>query len=271
MSCLLLFLLAALGLAAADVFEECDESNRNNFIASNKSCTHFIYCSGEDSFEGECPEENDYFNAHLAMCEPMEEVDCRTGLPLQTNEVQQITVTELPVVTVTVTQTVTTASTALDVSSETVTAAAPAATAPSSASSQQVVTLVASECPPTDNTHQIVLLAHDKSCTEYFICYHGKPLPMTCATMLHFNVHTAKCDKAEVVNCMRSTISVREQCKQHTVDIYPHPDNCNYFYYCRNGFLMLQQCPFFYGWDYEKRSCVAIAQAKCFGRQSLLI
>lgn len=204
MSCLFLFLLAALGLAAADVFEECDESNRNNFIASNKSCTHFIYCSGEDSFEGECPEENDYFNAHLAMCEPMEEVDCRTGLPLQANEVQQITVTELPVATVTVTQTVTTASTALDVSSETVTAAAPAATAPSSASSQQVVTLVASECPPTDNTHQIVLLAHDKSCTEYFICYHGKPLPMTCATMLHFNVHTAKCDKAEVVNCMVS-------------------------------------------------------------------
>lgn len=191
----LLLLLAALGLPAADVFEECDESKHNSFIASNKSCTHFIYCSGEDSFEGECPEENDYFNEHLAMCEPMQNVDCRTGLPLQTNEVQQIAVTELPVTTVT--PTVTTASTALDLSSETVTAA-------SSASSQKVITVLASECPPADNTHQIVLLAHDKSCTEYFICYHGKPLPMTCAAMLHFNVHTAKCDKAEVVNCMVS-------------------------------------------------------------------
>lgn len=64
-----------------------------------------------------------------------------------------------------------------------------------------------------------------------------------------------------------STISAREQCKRETVDIYPHPDNCNYYYYCQNGFLLLQQCPFFYGWDYVKRSCVAINQAKCYGRR----
>lgn len=202
-----LLLLAAVALprlASADIFEECNDSNNNNFIASNKSCTHFIYCSGEDSFEGECPEENDYFNGQLAMCEPMLDVDCRTGLPLQTNEVLQIAVTELPVTDVTVTQTVTAASTASQVSTETVTDAALQPTTAISVNSQKVVTLLASECPAADNTHQIVLLAHDKSCTEYFICYHGKPLPMTCAAMLHFNVATAKCDKAEVVNCMVS-------------------------------------------------------------------
>jgi len=48
-------------------------------------------------------------------------------------------------------------------------------------------------------------------------------------------------------------------------EFFPHPDNCNYFYYCIKGFLTLQQCPFYYGWDIERRSCVQIGVAKCYG------
>jgi len=62
------------------------------------------------------------------------------------------------------------------------------------------------------------------------------------------------------------TYNPREQCKRHVIDVYPHSDNCNYFYQCRSGYLMVQQCPFFYGWDYEKRSCVALGQAKCYNK-----
>ncbi|XP_064540236.1 uncharacterized protein LOC135429722 [Drosophila montana] len=267
---LLLLVVASCHLAASDIFEQCNAANNNNFVESNKSCTHFVFCSGEDSFEGECPEEYDYFNAQLGMCEPMQDVDCRTGLPLQMPEAAgSITVTELPAVTVTVTVVTDMVTDVVTASSLATSSATAAPTTAASVGEHQVITLVASACPATDNYNQIVLMGHDKSCTEYFICYHGKPLAMTCASMLHFNVKTGKCDKAEIVNCLRSTISVREQCKSHTVDIYPHPDNCNYFYYCRNGYLMLQQCPFFYGWDYEKRSCVAIAHAKCYGRTRL--
>lgn len=62
------------------------------------------------------------------------------------------------------------------------------------------------------------------------------------------------------------TSNPREQCKRHTIDVYPHADNCNYFYQCRLGYLIVQQCPFFYGWDYEKRACVALSQAKCYNK-----
>ncbi|KAH8371698.1 hypothetical protein KR093_008560, partial [Drosophila rubida] len=54
------------------------------------------------------------------------------------------------------------------------------------------------------------------------------------------------------------------QCLPHMTDFFPHPDKCSYFYYCIKGFLTLQQCPFFYGWDIERRSCVHLNAAKCY-------
>ncbi|KAM8708360.1 hypothetical protein ACLKA7_015349 [Drosophila subpalustris] len=255
----------------ADVFEECNADNDQQFIVSNRSCTHFILCNGEDSHEGECPE-GDRFNAVEQMCELMEDIDCRTGQPINgqtensvATEVQE-NVTAAPVNISTIAETST--STAAHVPSPSPESNSSVISSPIS-TSNQVVTTVASICPRNDNPNQIVLLAHDQSCTDYFICYGGQPVAMYCAPTLQFNVRTGKCDKAEIVKCLRSSIAVREQCKKHTVDIYPHPDNCNYFYYCRNGYLMLQQCPFFYGWDYDKRSCVAIKQAKCYGRTRL--
>ncbi|XP_034481431.1 uncharacterized protein LOC117787096 [Drosophila innubila] len=269
-NCLLLVLLICLWThSLADVFEQCNADNDQQFILSNRSCTHFILCNGEDSHEGECPE-GDRFNAVEQMCELMEDIDCRTGQPINTDNgavtEAQGNVTAPPVNISTTATTPT--STAVQVPSPSPVNNSTVISSPISSNSQ-VVTTVASICPRNDNPNQIVLLAHDQSCTDYFICYGGQPISMHCAPTLHFNVRTGKCDKAEIVKCLRSSIAVREQCKKHTVDIYPHPDNCNYFYYCRNGYLMLQQCPFFYGWDYDKRSCVAIRQAKCYGRTRL--
>ncbi|KAH8371699.1 hypothetical protein KR093_008561, partial [Drosophila rubida] len=256
--CLLLLCLCARSLA--DVYEACNDQNDQQFIVSNTSCAHFILCNGEDSHEGQCPD-GDRFNADEQMCELMEDIDCRTGQSIDANNI-------VPGEATTTAPTTTTTSSITTPTSTTSTSASPASVVSSSASAtgNQVVTTVASICPRADNPHQLVLLAHDQSCSDYFICYGGQPIAMHCAPTLHFNVLTGKCDKAEIVKCLRSSIAVRDQCKKHTVDIYPHPDNCNYFYYCRNGFLLLQQCPFFYGWDYVKRSCVAIRQAKCFGR-----
>ncbi|KAH8396904.1 hypothetical protein KR215_006176 [Drosophila sulfurigaster] len=267
----------------ADIFEQCNEENDQQFIVSNTSCTHFILCNGEDSHEGECPD-GDRFNAEEQLCELMEDIDCRTGQSIDiNNNIITESATSAPETTTT-TQTSTLA--VLQTTSPSPADSSPASSLAIS-SSNPVFTSVASICPRADNPNQIVLLAHEQSCSDYFICYGGQPIAMHCAPTLHFNVKTGKCDKAEIVKCLvsklniitqfetvallmiklqRSSIAVRDQCKKHTVDVYPHPDNCNYFYYCRNGYLLLQQCPFFYGWDYDKRSCVAIRQAKCYGR-----
>lgn len=200
----LLMLLGFCGLALGDVFEECNETNDQQFVLSPKGCTFFILCNGEDSHEGECPE-GDRFDATEQMCELMEDIDCRTGLPIGTvnpeenlvtedattpgeldNAVTSETSTELPTLEVT------------DESSEAST------TSVTAVAISPALTIVASVCPSIDNPNQIVLIAHDKSCTEYFICYRGQPISMSCAATLHFNVKTGKCDRAEIVKCMVS-------------------------------------------------------------------
>ncbi|XP_036327544.1 peritrophin-1-like [Rhagoletis pomonella] len=105
--------------------------------------------------------------------------------------------------------------------------------------------------------------SYAQSCTDYFLCYHGHPIEMRCTDNLHFNIYTAKCDFPENVQCMLDRPNANK-CLPHVTDFFPHSQNCNYFYYCIRGFLTLQQCPFYYGWDIERRACVLIKQAKCF-------
>ncbi|XP_033150647.1 uncharacterized protein LOC108598240 [Drosophila busckii] len=265
-SCCLSILLLALALCQADIFEQCEGSKDGVFIGSSQSCGHYIFCNGEDSYDGQCPD-GDYFNAEEQVCEFMDGLNCRPD----SNNLNELpnTQTTMQGMELEVTTPVRLTSSTTSIRETTV---SPAAAVVSLATlnvptTSTIFTTVSHTCPATDDPGQIVLLAHHKSCSDYFICYYGKPLAMSCAPMMHFNSRTAKCDFAERVKCVVSTINAREQCKPHTEDVFPHPDNCNYFYYCRNGFLMVQQCPFFYGWDYEQRSCVTIAKAKCFDKR----
>lgn len=54
------------------------------------------------------------------------------------------------------------------------------------------------------------------------------------------------------------------KCLPHVNNFFPHPHNCNYFIYCIKGYETIQQCPFYYGWDIERRTCVHMKQAKCY-------
>lgn len=201
--CLAFLLLVLLGCGRADVFEECNEENDQQFLFSPKGCTYFILCNGEDSHEGECPD-GDRFNPDEQMCELMEDIDCRTGQPIGTNNAEDNLVIEEETTDqtddelendTTAGETASTAQSTSLISVATSTSTPAASTAP---------TIVASSCPSIDNPNQIVLIAHDKSCTEYYICYRGQPISMSCAAMLHFNVKTGKCDRAEIVKCMVS-------------------------------------------------------------------
>lgn len=64
-------------------------------------------------------------------------------------------------------------------------------------------------------------------------------------------------------------VTPRDQCLPHTFDVFPHPSNCNYYYLCSFGYLMVMQCPLKLGWDYERRSCVLLQQAKCYNNPLL--
>ncbi|XP_017034158.2 probable chitinase 10 [Drosophila kikkawai] len=260
----LLFLF--LGLCLADVFEECNDGINLSFITSPKSCAHYIFCNGDESYDGEC-EDGEYFSSDMEMCEPMGDIDCRTGQAIKENSTEVNS--EAPEASGDSSSTAAVVNSTLAPTSAIVTvrpSSNETGTTPATVISPSIDVIVANMCPQLDNQTRIVLLPNQNSCSDYYICYRGESLPMSCAASLHFNSRSGKCDHPENVKCMTMTSNPREQCKRHTIDVYPHSDNCNYFYQCRLGYLIVQQCPFFYGWDYEKRSCVALSQAKCYNK-----
>ncbi|EDV39479.1 uncharacterized protein Dana_GF24469 [Drosophila ananassae] len=272
--------ILVLGQSQADVFDECNGADRFSFVESPKSCAHYIYCDGDDSYDGEC-EDREYFSAELQLCEPMGDIDCRSGLPIpaeSTNNTPNSESAPAPSENNSGPETEVVSSTVATTLSTTVAPPGPSVTVTSRPPTNEtggtistglypsIEVAVTTLCPRQDNQSRIVLMPNRNSCSDYFICYQGDPLPMSCAASLHFNSRSGKCDHPENVKCLSMSSNPREQCKRHTIDVYPHPDNCNYFYQCRLGFLIVQQCPFFYGWDYEKRSCVALSQAKCYNK-----
>uniref|UniRef100_A0A6P4DYC7 Probable chitinase 3 n=1 Tax=Drosophila rhopaloa TaxID=1041015 RepID=A0A6P4DYC7_DRORH len=254
-----------LGICLADVFDECNDGNSLSFVNSPKSCAHYIFCNGDESYDGECAE-GEYFSANMEMCEPMGDIDCRTGSAVETedNANSSTDITSDVETSATPTGEITTLTPSVTVTLRP--SVNQNGTTNSTTISPGAEVIVTNQCPQLDNQSRIALLPNQNSCSDYYICYRGEALPMSCAASLHFNSRTGKCDHPENVRCLTMTSNPREQCKRHVIDVYPHSGNCNYFYQCRSGYLMVQQCPFFYGWDYEKRSCVALSQAKCYNK-----
>ncbi|KAM7357894.1 uncharacterized protein ACRADG_003059 isoform 2-T2 [Cochliomyia hominivorax] len=173
--------------------------------------------------------------------------------------------TQAPIVATTTTSTSTTSSSStLSATSTTTSSSSPTSTS-TTIQPPVLPSILPNSCPSVDNPNKAVFLSHPKSCSDYYLCYQGERLPMHCSNMLHFDVRQQKCDYPERVKCQVMDIaSPREQCLPHTYDVYPHPNNCNYYYQCTLGYLKVMQCPLNMGWHYEKRACVLKPYAKCY-------
>ncbi|XP_053956858.1 probable chitinase 10 [Anastrepha ludens] len=251
---IMIYLIFSFHTAYAATFEECENADEGTFVKSSESCQNYIYCDGESSYSGEC-DEGEYFDGDS--CDDASNVYC--ALDDQDVTIPEVTgaseVTEEPVASSPTTTTITNQQLpqSTHTSGESTSTSEPITIAP----------VVKDQCPAVDDPEQIVLTLNMQSCTDYYLCYHGHPIEMRCSDNLHFNIHTAKCDFPENVQCMLDRPNANK-CLAHVIDFFPHPHNCNYFYYCIKGFLTVQQCPFYYGWDIERRACVLISQAKCF-------
>ncbi|XP_036216654.2 peritrophin-48 [Bactrocera oleae] len=270
----------------SDIYEACENKPNYAFIGSNTSCRHYIYCAGAESYEGECAD-GDYFNELLQTCDPEDLVNCElfntssfSSNQTAPNQATTITTTntsfsstaiatsDIPILNSSAP--IQTALSQMNSDNTSTTSAIGGSLATSMAppvTGVDMVIIISADCPLMDNPYQMIFVPHPKSCSDYFICYRGKQLAMHCSSMLHFNANTGKCDYAENVGCRTGFSNPREQCQLYTTDLYPHATNCNYFYYCRNGYLLLQQCPFNYGWDFERRACTALQEASCYNKK----
>ncbi|XP_043071310.1 peritrophin-1 isoform X2 [Drosophila grimshawi] len=218
-----------------DIFEECEDVESESFVSSWQSCQSYVYCDGDESMLGEC-DEGQYFDPETSSCDDAANVKCFL------DEVDEPSVEEEPEPEPT----------------------PPVMEQPTDVEIVNTAPVVKPNCPNSDDPSQVIFMANNASCADYYLCYHGHAIEMHCTNQLHFNGLTGQCDYPENVHCPLDEPSAHK-CLPHITDFFPHPDKCSYFYYCIKGFLTLQQCPFYYGWDIERRSCVQLNVAKCYG------
>ncbi|KAH8404490.1 hypothetical protein KR222_006620 [Zaprionus bogoriensis] len=229
----------------AEVFEECANAQEGSFMASWDSCQSYVYCDGDDSLLGQC-DEGEYFDSEAGACDAAENVKCFL------DEVDEPPVPEQPDEPP--------AQPPLEPEPT-----PPTMDPPGEVDILNVAPVVKPSCPFSDDPSQVILMASNASCTAYYLCYHGHAMEMHCTNELYFNANTGQCDYPENVQCAVGLNRKKHCLRLAEACFFPHAEKCSYYYYCIKGYLTLQQCPFQYGWDTERRSCVHLDVAKCYG------
>lgn len=57
---------------------------------------------------------------------------------------------------------------------------------------------------------------------------------------------------------------VRPACNPWLDQAFPHPTNCEYYYYCIRGFLTVRRCSVGYYWDMQRSVCLPRQIARCW-------
>lgn len=211
-STILLLICFIITTSHADIFPQCEGLNKV-FIPSpnSKNCEMFIFCDDLNSKEGKC-EEGYRFKPDEGTCDYKENVKCQTGedttLSVISATPATVTVSTLNTPTTTSTNipnfTQAPTSTAKPVSTTIITTLANYQTTTTEQITEKPIKILQS-CPIDDDPSQVVLIPNNKSCSHYYICYHGNPVAMQCTNYLHFNPNTLRCDYPENVNCIVST------------------------------------------------------------------
>ncbi|XP_037032764.1 peritrophin-1 [Bradysia coprophila] len=122
-------------------------------------------------------------------------------------------------------------------------------------------------CPAMD-TSSITFIASRIDCSRFYICYHGVPIRQQCIKEMHWNAATNRCDYPDNAKCL--IVQPLPICPMKGQVFFPHPEMCDYFYYCQNGYLTVQQCPFYYHWDTVTQSCRWRNLARCASKKYLV-
>ncbi|XP_075144651.1 peritrophin-44 [Haematobia irritans] len=255
-------------------FPECfNVSEPDTFVSSKRSCSKYIFCDGDASFEGECLGGN-FFNEVEGICDDPENVKCNIvgseGVQSIFDEKFQKSDIDDEAKALGEDQSNGDADDLIDGDDINQDLNFSSANEIKGNELNSIDIVQMSNAPKcSDNTRAIHHIPHQESCSAFFTCYNGLAIPMLCPRNTYFNAQSEKCDQEMPTSCkLRS--SVRLSCRKGVYDYMPHPQICEYYHYCLNGFLMIMSCPYDFTWHYERRTCVHKSQSKCYGESSIL-
>lgn len=170
-------------------YEECEGIQKPDVVvASKKSCAKYIFCDGENSYEGECLAGN-YFNEKLEICDDPENVDCNIQPSDDVKSIYDDDYTQAPLVD----------NTKVDNESEIENEEE------NGINIEEIIPTHMPKCPQQMGFYNIKHIANPESCVAFYTCYNGMAIAMLCPAKMYFNEVTGKCQTQMPSSCKVSS------------------------------------------------------------------
>lgn len=92
-----------------------------------------------------------------------------------------------------------------------------------------------------------------RSCQHWFFCQNGVAIEGSCAGIYQFDEDMQMCRYPEFVNCKFDAVDV--DCPLVGLELHPHPQYCDQYVACLNGFPRVINCAPGLHWDQERQKC----------------
>lgn len=125
-------------------------------------------------------------------------------------------------------------------------------------------------CPEVNDPNNIIFIANQEDCRNYFVCYDGDLKEMECAARMHWDSINNWCVPAENSTCVPSYVlpDIREiTCPPSSMSdivFLPHPADCRFYFICFMMQSSLIRCANRTLFDYILNGCALAEQARCF-------
>ncbi|TMW52268.1 hypothetical protein DOY81_002671 [Sarcophaga bullata] len=249
-------------------YEECEGIQKLDVVvASKKSCAKYIFCAGENSYEGECLAGN-YFNVKEEVCDDPENVECNIQPSDDVKSIYDEDYTQPPEL-----QGNNNGEEDEEDENEDENDSETNDELNDNREQSHVANIASAnmpKCPHQMGYQNIKHIANPESCVAFYACYNGMAIAMLCPAKMYFNEETGKCETQMPSSC-KSKHAVSLKCHKGVYNYLPHPNRCEYYYYCMDGFLLIMRCPYDFTWHYEQSTCVHKSQSKCYFEHNTVI
>lgn len=108
-------------------------------------------------------------------------------------------------------------------------------------------------------------VSNPRSCQHWIFCQNGRATEGNCPGIFHFDVAMQMCRYPDTFQCDFDSVDV--QCSINGLDLHPHPQNCDQYVACINGFPRVINCAPGLWWNQAGETCDLPANTICVVRR----
>lgn len=106
-----------------------------------------------------------------------------------------------------------------------------------------------------------LFVSSPRSCQHWIFCQNEAAVEGTCPASFYFDVATQMCRYPEFVDCRIDNVDVT--CGPVDLEFHPHPDNCEDYVICVDGFPRVSSCAPGLHWDNTREICDLPQNVQC--------